>query len=78
MRKDAADAKAKKTTTYANMSTTAAFLTGVTATDLQITMGQEPSKINTATIFFWFMSQTFGAQVVLASLLAIAWENQRG
>jgi len=58
---------------YLHLTTIATFLSSVTATTLQISFGDDPSTLNSATNTFWFCSLVFSIGCAIHSLLAMTW-----
>jgi len=58
---------------YLHLTTIATFLSSVTATTLQISFGDDPSTLNSATNTFWFCSLVFSIGSAMHSLLAMTW-----
>ncbi|KLO19393.1 hypothetical protein SCHPADRAFT_74929 [Schizopora paradoxa] len=60
---------------FLHLTTIATFLSSVTATTLQISFGDQPSALSSATNTFWFCSLVFSIGSAMHSLLAMTWNQ---
>ncbi|THH04638.1 hypothetical protein EW145_g5373 [Phellinidium pouzarii] len=70
-------AEQRVTDKYNNMSTTATFFSGITATAIQITVPMTGSALKDAVNTVWLISLVFSVGSVIASLISLSWLQSR-